>query len=431
MARKIQDSNLLYSVCQLYINLFHTRRAYRRFEVHGAKNLPKDGSLIFGVNHSNTLMDAMVLLASSHRKKVFIARGDIFKKPLVAKILTFLRILPIYRMRNGVAAVKNNDESLNKAVDVVHDRVELYIFPEGAHRTKHSLMRLGKGIFHIALDSNTQFGDKEPIYIVPVAIEYGDYFRFRTTAMINYGEPINVTDYIRNSTEENEAVVMNQLREMLSGRISELFTFIPDDEDYDATWEIVKMKNIKRAGGLLKKMQRNRHTVEKVQEYKQQHPEQAKALFEKVNEFAAERVKNRISVTSTAKKLPLFNFIWKFIIALAGLPYFLASTIVNLPVWLTTNIIRGKLKDPAFGNTVSYCVKLVLFPLVFIVGTALMFSLIKWEWALAGTILLFFSYDFFIDYKELCRRFISDIRWSFKTKLRKQYEDLHLNELFK
>ena len=430
MARKIQDPSLFYSLFQFYVSTFHTRRAYRRFEVHGAKNLPKDGALIFGVNHSNTLMDALVLVASSRCKKVFIARGDIFKKPIVAKILTFMGILPIYRMRNGVAAVRNNDESLDKAVDVVHDRVELYIFPEGMHRTKHSLLRLSKGIFHIAMDSNQKFGKEEPIYIVPVGIEYGDYFRFRSTAMIQYGEAINVTDFIKKSTEENEAVVINQLREMLYERISEQFTFIPDDDDYNAIWEIVKMKNIKRAGGLFKKMQRNRNTVDKVLKYREEHPEEAKQLFDKVNEFAKERVKNRISVTSTAKKLPFFNFVWKFLVAVIGLPYFLASAIVNLPVWLVTDIIKGKLKDPAFGNTVTFGVKFLLFPLIFIAGTAVMFSKIPWEWATLGTLLLLFSYDIFIDYKELVRRFVSDIRWSFKGKLRKLYEGLHLNDLF-
>ena len=430
MARKIQDPSLFYSLLQFYVSTFHTRRAYRRFEVHGAKNLPKDGALIFGVNHSNTLMDALVLVASNRCKKVFIARGDIFKKPIVAKILTAIGILPIYRMRNGVAAVRNNDESLDKAVDVVHDRVELYIFPEGMHRTKHSLLRLSKGIFHIAMDSNQKFGKEEPIYIVPVGIEYGDYFRFRSTAMIQYGEAINVTDFIRNSTEENEAVVINQLREMLYERISEQFTFIPDDDDYNAIWEIVKMKNIKRAGGLFKKMQRNRDTVSKVLKYREEHPEEAKQLFERVNEFAKERVKNRISVTSTSKKLPFFNFVWKFLVAIIGLPYFLASAIVNLPVWLVTDIIKGKLKDPAFGNTVSFGVKFLLFPLIFIAGTAVMYSKMPWEWATVGTVLLMFSYDIFVDYKELVRRFISDVRWSFKGKLRKLYASLHLNDLF-
>ena len=430
MGKKIQDSNIFYSIGLAYINLLHTRRAYRRFEVHGRENLPKDGALIFGVNHSNTLMDAMVLLASSQIKKVFIARGDIFKNATVAKILNFLRILPIFRIRNGVAAVRHNDETLNKAVDVVHDRVDLYLFPEGMHRTKHSLLRLGKGIFHIAVDANKQFGTETPVYIVPTAIEYGDYFRFRSTAMINFGTPINVTEFFKRTNEENEAVIINQLKDRLYAEIAKLFTFIPDDPDYNAIWEIVKMKNEKRSGGLYRKMLRNRATVDKVLKFKEERPEEAQQLFDRVNDFAQERVKQRISVTSTAKRRPFLNSLWKFALLFIGLPYFAASAIVNLPVWLTTAIIRGRLKDPAFGNTVSFGVELVLFPLIFIAGAILLFCNLHWPCALAGTALLYFSYVFFVDYLELLRRYVSDVRWTFKKRLREQYEALNLNNLF-
>lgn len=430
MAKKIQDSDWKYNLLLEYINLFHTRRSYRRFEVHGARNLPKDGAMIFGVNHSNTLMDALVMCASNHQKKVFIARGDIFKNPIVAKILTFLRILPIFRMRNGVDAVRHNDESMDKAIDVVHDQVQLYIFPEGTHRTKHSLLRMSKGIFHIALDANNQFGEGTPIYIVPTAIEYGDYFRYRSTAMINYGEAINVTDFVKSTTEENEAIQMNILKERLHKEISKLFTFIPDDEDYEAIWEIVKMKNEKRAGALLRKMHRNRATVENVLKFKEEKPEEAQALFEQVNQFAKDRVKNKISVTSTAKKYPLLNSIWKFLLLAIGLPYFIASAALNIIVWLPTILIRKRLKDPAFGNTVSWACELIFFPLVFIAGTIVLFCLTPWYWATLATILLYFSYVLFVDYQELLRRYISDIRWTFKKKLRKQYADLNLNKLF-
>ena len=429
MSKKIQDPDFWYSFLLPYVN-WQTRRSYRRFEVHGKDKLPKDGGLVFGVNHSNTLMDALVLLSSDNIKKVFIARGDIFKKPSVAKILTFLRILPIFRIRNGVAAVRQNDDSLNKAVDVIHDDVDLYLFPEGTHRTKHSLMRMGKGLFHIAVDANKQFGDKKPVYIIPTAIEYGDYFRYRSTAMINFGNPINVTEFFKHTTEENEAVNINQLKDLLGEEISKLFTFIPDDEDYEAIWEIVKMKNEKRAGGLYKKMLRNRATVEKVLKYREEQPEESKSYFARVLDFATERRRQKISVMSTAKKYPLLNSLWKFVVLLIGLPYFAASAVVNLPVWLTTLIIKGKLKDKAFNNTVSYGVRFVLFPLVFIIGTIVLFCNLPWLWALGGTVLLFFSYSLFVDYCELCRRWISDVRWTFKTKLRKQYESLNLNTLF-
>ena len=429
MAKKIQDPDFWYTFLLPYVN-WHTRRAYRRFEVKGKENLPKNVATVFGVNHSNTLMDALVLLSSDNIKKVFIARGDIFKNPTVAKILHFLRILPIFRIRNGVAAVRQNDDSLNKAVDVLHDHVDLYLFPEGTHRTKHSLMRMGKGLFHIALDANKQFGDQSPVYIIPTAIEYGDYFRFRSTALINFGDPINVTEFLKHTTEENEAVTINQLKDLLHEEISKLFTYIPDDEDYDAIWEIVKMKNEKRAGGLYKKMLRNRATVDKVLKFKEENSEEAKKFFERVMDFAKERVRQRISVTSTAKKYPLLNSLWKLALLIIGLPYFVVSAAINLPVWLTTWIIRGKLKDPAFGNTVSYGVEFVLFPIIFIVGTVLLFCHLPWMYALGGMVLLYFSYPLFVDYLELLRRCVSDVRWTFKTKLRKQYKSLNLNDLF-
>ena len=149
-----------------------------------------------------------------------------------------------------------------------------------------------------------------------------------------------------------------------------------------------------------------------------------------MNDFARERVRQRISVTSTAKKRPFLNSLWKFALLLIGLPYFAASAVVNLPVWLTTLIIRGKLKDPAFGNTVSFGVELVLFPIVFAVGTVLFFCKLPWMCALCGTVLLYFSYVFFVDYQELLRRAVSDLRWSFKKKLREKYNKLNLNKLF-
>ena len=429
MAKKIQDPDFWYSFFLPYVN-WHTRTSYRRFEVHGKENVPKDSAVIFGVNHSNTLMDALVLLSSNNVKKVFIARGDIFKNPVIAKILHFLRILPIFRIRNGVAAVRQNDDSLNKAVDVIHDNVDLYLFPEGMHRTKHSLLRLSKGLFHIAVDANKQFGDQKPVYIVPTAIEYGDYFRYRSTAMIQFGQAINVTEFLKSTTEENEAANINILKERLHDEISKLFTYIPDDEDYDAIWEIVKMKNEKRAGGLYKKMLRNRSTVANVLKYREEQPEEAKDLFQKVLDFATERKRQKISVMSTAKRKPLVNSLWKLAVLLVGLPYFAASAIVNLPTWVTTLIIRSKLKDPAFGNTVSFGVRFVLSPLIFIVGTIILFCNLHWPWALLGTVILFFSYRVVVDYCELSRRWISDVRWTFKNQLRKQYEALNINKLF-
>jgi hypothetical protein len=72
----------------------------------------------------------------------------------------------------------------------------------------------------------------------------------------------------------------------------------------------------------------------------------------------------------------------------------------------------------------------VLFPIVFIAGTIVMFCNLPWYWVLGGTVLLFFSYSMFVDYNELFRRWISDVRWSIKKHLRDEFKSLNLNNLF-
>ena len=77
---KIQDDNRLYSFLRPFVD-YHIHKAFRHYKVVGTENIPENAACIFGANHTNTLMDALVLLKVNREKKVFIARGDIFKKP--------------------------------------------------------------------------------------------------------------------------------------------------------------------------------------------------------------------------------------------------------------------------------------------------------------------------------------------------------------
>lgn len=421
---KIQDDNCLYSFLRLLVD-YHTSRAYRRYKVIGYDNIPKDVACIFGANHTNTLMDAMVLLNINSEKKVFIARGDIFKKPTIAKILNSLKILPIYRIRDGYKSVRdNNSEIIDKAVDVIRDEVKLLLYPEAAHRTKHSLRQLSKGIFHIALQANKEFGHEKPVYIVPIGIEYGDYFRFRSTVLINIGEAINVTEYVSQHKDDNEAVIMNGLRDLLTERISKLISYIPDnEEDYEAIWELTKIKSPLK-GSLEQRLESNQKVIKEILDFKEKEPEKAKEVFEKVEKFTKKRRKEGISVTSVSKDNILWTVIWKTLVTLIGLPLYLATAIVTLPIWLATHFIRKGLKDKAFGNTVSYCVELVLHTLLMIICITLTYSLLPWEIATLCSIFFHYSYTFFIDFKEFSRRWISDVKFLFSKKLRKMRDKI-------
>lgn len=413
---KIQDNSKLYSFLRPFVD-YHIRKAFRRYKVVGTENIPQDAACIFGANHTNTLMDALVLLRMSKEKKVFIARGDIFKKKFISKTMHFLRILPIYRIRDGYKSVKdNNAEIIEKAADVIHDEVKLFLYPEASHRTKHSIKQLSKGIFHIALKANESFGHEKPIYLIPTGIEYGDYFRYRSTVLISFGQPINVTEYVAQHKDESEAIIMNGLRDLLTDGIAKNISYIPDnDEDYEAIWEMTKIKS-GLSGNLDERLQRNQETIKEILEWKEKEPEKAKNTFEKVNKFIKERKKKRISVTSVNKKNILGTVIWKTLVTLLGLPLYIVSAIANLPIWLVTMFLKNSFKDKAWSNTVSFGVEFVLHPLLTILCITLTFRLLPWEIALVCCILFYFSYIYFVDFSEFLRRWASDVRWLFYKK---------------
>ena len=192
--KRIQDYDSLYSFLRHYVD-FMVKMSYRDLRYVGRERLPKDGAIIYAPNHTGTLMDALVLLAMDRSPKVFVARADIFKKPLLREIFTFLKIMPIMRMRDGIEEVKRNNETIERAVDVLRDRVPFCIFPEGTHQTKYSSLPLSKGIFRIAFQARELLAET-PLYIVPIGIHYGSFFRFRSTVRVQIGTPINVGEFI-------------------------------------------------------------------------------------------------------------------------------------------------------------------------------------------------------------------------------------------
>ena len=419
MARKhIYDKDWRYSALRVLWTDWKIRHSYRKAEVRGLENIPEDGAVILCANHCNTLMDALVILRSCKGDTVFGARADIFRMPLIAKIMSFLRILPMVRQRDGLRNVLQNNQTQEFIVDTLENDVRFCMFPEGTHRPKHSLQKMGKGAFRIALAANARFGDKKPVYIVPVGIEYGDYYRFRSTSLVNYGEAINVTELLAEGNFENEPQAMEALRKELSERMSGLITFIPDDENYEAKWALTRMAAIYKSEKgygqfgtcLYDSMLKNREIASDIEKAVEAQPEKMEKILERAARFDSERRKMGISIYSFRKMKPLCNAVGKGVAALLGLPYFIFSAIVALPMWAVESIIRNKVKDPAFRNTVSFGVKLALGTIVSIIYATLAFCFAPWWLALLLYISWLPTYSYFHDYIEGCRRWFSDIR---------------------
>ena len=213
---EIWEHNRLYSLGRPYIDRC-TKNSYRYLRYRG-EDLPSGGAVILAPNHTNTLMDALVILAGRKGPTAFGARADIFRKPAVARILQFLRILPMVRERDGLSHVSENYESFDTIDRTLEHGVPFCMFAEGTHRPGRSLQPIKKGIARIALRS----AQARQTWLVPTGINYTDFYRFRKGCEVRYGEPIDVNAFVREHPELNEAQLLQALRSHLEGRMAAL-----------------------------------------------------------------------------------------------------------------------------------------------------------------------------------------------------------------
>lgn len=431
---KIYENSIGYSILKPIVNM-NLRSSYRRFEIQGEENIPEDGVVILAPNHTNTLMDALVILKANKGLTVFGARADMFKRPFIAKLMHFIKILPMVRQRDGLRNVLKNYETTEIIVETLENGATFCMFPEGRHRPAHSLLPLGKGVFRAALAAHAKIGKDKPVYIVPAGIEYGDFFRYRNSALVTFGKAINVSDFVCNSDTDNEAQIMDRLKKQLIGSMSELITYIPDDDDLNNKWTLIKIlsADAKRLGKgkrrLSDRMQESRRLAKEIENNVEFCPETTSFILERCSQFDALRRALKISWHSLGKKNLTASIIASMLMGVIGLPYFLFSAVAVLPLWATAMFLRGKIKDRAFHNTATFGVKLGGSIIWGLILTPLAFCLMPWWAAAAFLALTVPAYSYFHDYLEGWRRTISDIRLTRHPEIRKSFN--HIIEEYK
>lgn len=418
--KRIQEKNWVYSLAQYYVNASFFM-AYRRCEYIGTEKIPNDGAIIFAPNHTNCLQDALAVLALNHTPKVFVARADIFKNKKLKGILHWLKIMPIMRIRDGYSNLQKNDEIMRYAIDVLEEKVPFCIMPEGRHRPKHSLLPLVKGIFRIAMQANEKFGTKIPIYIVPFGIEYGNFFRFRSSLLVEIGNPINITSYLKENNALSVAEQMNGLKDILTNALKESIFYIPDNENYNALLTLCQicseasLSDTNKQKTLHNRLIENKKIIETVCNYPEQ---KTKALLEQCEEVYTLSQANKISANSLKTRHLRGKIIGRILRLIIFLPYFLATLIIDAPIVILSEIIAAKIKDKAFCNSVRFVVHLLLAPMMYLIVAVLSFVYLVWWQALIVLLFSIPAHAIVHDYARNARLIISDIKLLCNKKIK-------------
>ena len=428
--KKIYEDSFGYTCLRTLADPY-IHHSFKKIRYDGKEKVPKEGAIIFASNHCAAQMDPLAVLSMTPEKKVFVARADIFRKPFLQKILTYFKIMPINRVRDGLRSVLNAEETIEKSIEVLNNHTPFCILPEGMHRPMHSLLPLGKGLSRVALGACKTIQDGRHVYIVPVGCEYGDYFRYRTTLLATVGEPIDVTAYIAGHPERSEQELLVDIRRITAEALKQDIVYIPDDDDYAATWELAKLSSGSiPERNLRKRLDANRRMASLLGKLREEQPEKARQLFEKAADFIRRRKAARISLHAVHAKRPLGNALWNTLKSLFYLPFALVLGTASLPGWGLAEFLARKSKDHAFRNSLRCTVFIIEWTLLMLITAIVLLCTVKWYWALAIVAVLVPSPLLIYEYFELVRRCASSWRYLGNRELKRQKEAL-LNELNK
>lgn len=413
----IEKFSLGHSLLRPYVCFFF--RIFFRTKSYNYKNVPQDEIIILALNHQNTLMDALAILATVKKQPVFMARADIFNKKTISNLLTFFKILPIYRIRDGKESLRNNDAIFLKTIDVLKNKNGLVILPEGSHLGIRRLRTLKKGISRIALQAEESNDYKLNIKIIPIGLDYSNYINFRSRLFVHFGEAINVSDFYE-EYKENQPRGMNLLRERVEAELKKYMIHIESDEYYDMIDFLRKFylpDSIFKSGKQPAQLYEEQKIIASLNQFIEQNPDKAFILKEKVTRFKS--LLHKLDFRLWVTRNPVYSvsgIFLQLVFMLALLPLHIYGTLLNyLPYKIPVKLTK-KVKDPQFLSSFRSVIALLLFPVYYIIVLIIAGFLIEQAWLkLAFLISLplsgLFAFHYYIEAKKLWAR----IRYNFMT----------------
>ncbi|MEL6943159.1 MAG: 1-acyl-sn-glycerol-3-phosphate acyltransferase, partial [Bacteroidota bacterium] len=205
---------------------------YRKLYFIDAHKLPKktDGATIFAVNHPTAFTDSFIFMVYSPFDCYFILRGDFFKvSKFVRWFMDQIRLVPIFRQRDGFSALKENQALFDSFYQILHEGKDISVMVEGSHDHRKRLRTVQRGTSRIVFGTYDKFGDTN-IKIVPIGLTYSDVTKFRSTAAVRFGDPIYLEDYL-DLYAENQRKASVEMTKEIQRRMLPLLVHVEKEED--------------------------------------------------------------------------------------------------------------------------------------------------------------------------------------------------------
>jgi 1-acyl-sn-glycerol-3-phosphate acyltransferase len=382
-----QDVSIAYKLLHFYSKtlIWHW---FSKVEVNGKENIPENTPCILLPCHQNGLMDCVTLLAVFRKPITFFAKSAIFVNTRISKFLTFLRIMPAYRQQEGIGNVTKNEDNFLKAVDLLLMGFPLCIMPEGGQHEKHHLYPFVKGPFRIAFYTQEHLTGNNPVYLIPIGIDYGHYDKLGYPLVLNIAKPISVSSYME-IYRENPAKALNIIKEDAYKQLADMMLNICSEKYYEViyistylyNYAMLTMLNLK--DNQTNRMKARQCIVKHLDEIATQTPEKLRTLTEKCVLLA----KKKIDFVSIANDSAKHKFFFVLCYVLFLLPIFIYGFLLNIFVILSIAILCPKLKKYGFSSTLKYVLFSLFSPVCHLLFSVLIATFIS-SWVIPLVIFL-------------------------------------------
>jgi len=426
----MKNWSLGYEIIRTYVR-FALWLTHKRITVTGQQFLPDGKPIIFAANHQNALMDPLAVACTNRFQTMWLARADIFKSKTASSLLKYLKLLPVYRIRDGKDNLSNNELIFAQVARLLEYKETVALFPEAAHSGRRQMLPHKKAIPRIALEAEAKNNFTLDLQIVPVGIYYDHYWAFNRSLIIEYGEPISIDKY-RDEYLENPQKAMLSLRDEIYNRIVPLTLQINSDNYYQE-YEDLRLMAGKTYSNThffsknkhLQLLYAQKELVGKLEQLEIAQPEQFGELIKKSAKYfntirEANLSDRQIEKLTNANWAILFG---KFLSALISLPLFLAGFIFNvLPFAIPRTILRRRVKDITFLSTFNFAAGLVVFPVFYLIEATVVLALTdSWLIAISAFLIMPFAgklaFQLSIFYRDFLRSMV--LVALHKTQLRK------------
>ena len=198
---------------------------YKKIVIVGLDKLPKNKPIFFLPNHQNALIDPLLIATNIKGFASYLTRASVFKKPLMAKVLRLLGLLPVYRVRDGYGTLNKNQAIFDECIELFSRNGKVLAFPEATHNIQRRVRTLSKGFTRIVFQELENKPHSE-LQLIPVGINYIEADKCPDSVSLIIGDAIPANQY---SAEMNSHALKLDIQHALK----QLTTHIPLEEYED------------------------------------------------------------------------------------------------------------------------------------------------------------------------------------------------------